>query len=225
MSVTFYDIGNYFIKREKGIRIFFVIFYVVGLLGIAIPLTRNIFMSLTPLALLLSVTAIILFHQGRLQGREIALFLSIYLTGFFIEAIGVKTGTIFGNYSYGAGLGTKLLDTPLLIGINWVLLVYCTSVITENIAVHVILKIISSSLIMILYDVILELIAPKMDMWSFEGNIVPLRNYIVWFVLALLFHSLLKLTGIRIVNKMAFFILFIQAVFFILLIIFFKLAE
>jgi putative membrane protein len=44
--------------------------------------------------------------------------LIIAVAGFFIEAIGVNTGLIFGNYVYKTTLGWKFLETPLIIGVN-----------------------------------------------------------------------------------------------------------
>ena len=51
------------------------------------------------------------------------------MAGFLIEALGVNTGIIFGHYSYGKGLGLKIFNTPVIIGINWLFLSYtCVSV-------------------------------------------------------------------------------------------------
>jgi putative membrane protein len=38
--------------------------------------------------------------------------------------LGVHTGILFGNYKYGNALGLKLNDVPILIGINWFIVVY-----------------------------------------------------------------------------------------------------
>ena len=37
----------------------------------------------------------------------------IVLIGFVIEVIGVKTGYVFGSYSYGDSLGFKILEVPV----------------------------------------------------------------------------------------------------------------
>ena len=50
---------------------------------------------------------------------------------------------------------------------------------------------------MVLYDVIMEQVAPVMDMWKFDDGVPPLRNYISWFLLAVIFHSLVRLAGIK----------------------------
>ena len=144
---------------------------------------------------------------------------------YLIEVSGVRSGIVFGDYRYGNGLGIKVLDMPLMIGINWVLLVYCTAVMVERLPILNIIKVVLSSLMMVLYDIIMEQVAPQLDMWNFEGGIVPLRNYISWFIIAFLFHSLLKLTGVKIMNRLAAVIFYCQALFFMVLIIFFKLAE
>jgi len=47
--------------------------------------------------------------------------------GFGVEVLGVKTELIFGSYHYGESLGYKWLSVPLLIGVNWCMLLYCTS--------------------------------------------------------------------------------------------------
>jgi putative membrane protein len=225
MSHYFQNITSQITRRIIASKIFFIIFYIVGTLGTASAVTRDLFISLTPLALLLSFLAVIIYHNSFNYSKELIIFTSISIAGFLIEAVGVKTGRIFGNYTYGEGLGIKILNTPLMIGINWGLLVYCTAAIVERFQIHAVFKILISSSVMVIYDVIMEQAAPVMDMWSFEGGSVPVRNYTSWFLLAVIFHSIVKLTGIRTVNRIAPFILYIQALFFIVLITYFKLTR
>jgi len=205
-------------------KILLVIFYTVGILGMAFGATREFFIKLTPLALLLSLLVVVLSHRPDDLVREIILFMAIFTAGFLIEAAGVNTGRVFGSYSYGKGLGIKLLETPLLIGINWVFLVWCTAVISERFKIHAIFRIIISSVIMVLYDVLMEQVAPLMDMWKFDGGTPPLRNYTSWFLLAVIFHSLVRLAGIKPVNRIAPFVLYVQAGFFVILLIILKSA-
>ena len=215
---------NLFSDRTLTAKILLVIFFSVGITGIALPASRGTFTSLTPVALLLSIAALLLFHKPYDLIKEILFFLFIFITAFIIEAIGVKTGRIFGIYRYETGLGPKIFETPLMIGANWALLVYCTAVIADRFPVSDFLKIIAGSAIMLAYDFMLELAAPVMHMWSFEDNVIPWRNYASWFLLAVIFHSLLRLTGIRTENRIAPFVLYVQAVFFIILILILKFA-
>jgi len=225
MNFDFKNSVNHFYGKEKQIRYFLIVFFIVGILGVAVPVSRNLFITLIPLALLLSILVLIPFHQSEIRKKEILVFISILLVGFLIEAAGVRYGFIFGIYRYGDGLGIKILGAPLLIGVNWLLLVYCTAVIFEKIPISSIWKITGAAFLMVLYDYVMEQVAPWMDMWSFEGGSAPPRNYISWFILALFFHSLLKITGIRITNRIAPLIFYCQLVFFIFLFIIFKIAE
>ena len=42
-----------------------------------------------------------------------------------VELVGTKTGMLFGDYSYGKVLGPALQGVPLIIGINWFIMMYC----------------------------------------------------------------------------------------------------
>lgn len=212
------------LKLEK-VKGFIIILYTVGIIGSVIPLTRDFFIVLTPVVLLLSFAMLLNFHTPVLDAKTSIVFAIIFLTSYLVEVLGVRTGQIFGTYSYGRGLGLKLFNTPLLIGLNWVMLVYCTAAIFEKITVGIIGRITGASLLMVLYDLVMEQVAPWMDMWTFNGGFAPLRNYISWFILALIFHSILRLAGIRLTNRLAPFIFYCQGAFFIILFIFFKLAE
>jgi putative membrane protein len=215
---------NILSDRILTAKFLLAVFFSVGIAGMAVTATRGLFISLTPLALLLSIAAVIIFHKPHDLRKEILFFLFIFLAGFFVEVIGVKTGRIFGIYKYGQGLGPKILETPVMIGANWALLVYCTAAMTGRFGIPDFLKIISASALMLTYDVILEQAAPVMNMWNFEGDTVPWRNYASWFLISVIFHSLLKLSGISIEKRIAPYVLYVQAAFFIVLIIILKSA-
>jgi len=197
---------------------FFVIFYLVGITGMLIPFTFPLFVKLIPLALLLSAVGFLVFHTD-FSARTWILFILIYLAGFFVEVVGVNTGKIFGNYSYGESLGITIFKTPLIIGINWLLLVYLTSSTTELLKVSSGIKIFLASGIMLGYDIIIEPLAPQLDMWTWANNQIPVRNYIAWFVLALIFTSLIKIVGVKTRNKLAPVLLVCQLLFFIILLV------
>jgi len=216
---------NLLSDRTLTAKILLGIFFSVGITGMAISSSRGTFTTLTPVALLLSIAAVILCHKSHDLAREILFFLFIFIAAFIIEAIGVKTGRIFGSYRYETGLGPLIFETPLMIGANWALLVYCTAVIADRFPVSGFLKITAGSALMLAYDLILEQAAPVMHMWSFDDNVIPWRNYASWFLLAVFFHSLLRLSGVRTENRIAPFIMYVQAVFFIILVIILKFAQ
>lgn len=205
------------IRDPREVQRFLVWFYLIGVAGMLIPVTSAFFMRLTPLALLMNFGLLLIHHENKFSTKTILIFSLILLSGFFIEILGVQTGIIFGEYTYGKGLGWKLWDTPLIIGLNWLLLVYTTATITQKIKIHNIIRIALGAGMMLVYDLIMEQVAPRMDMWSWKNGIIPIENYIAWFVIASLFHTLIQFTGIKIRNKLSETVLLAQFVFFVIL--------
>lgn len=203
---------------------FFVIFYLVGIAGMLLPFSFLLFVKLIPFALLLSSLALAFFHKN-FNSKTLLVFISIYIFGFFVEVSGVNTGLIFGDYIYGESLGIKLFNTPLIIGINWLLLVYITASVLELSKLTMLLKVLFGTFLMLGYDLIIEQIAPILDMWTWQNEKVPVKNYVTWFLLALVFHSAIQVFKIKTKNKLAPVILVCQILFFLVLLIYFKLLN
>lgn len=213
-------IRDYLIRKNNYFISFLIIFYSVGLIGLLIPQTHTLFINLFPMALLLSFALILLLHSAPYNAKTASGLLIIAVTGYLIEVIGVNTSLIFGSYTYGAALGFEVFNTPLMIGINWVLLVYASGSIVSAIPVNPVFRIVIASLLMLLYDFVLEQAAPMLDMWKWEGGEVPLQNYIAWLLIAVCFHAFIRQTGIKIRNPVALTIFMCQLLFFVILLIF-----
>ena len=211
-------------KKVKYSVYFLILFYFVGINGFLLPATHSLFSTLTPFALLLSAAFLAVFHKPRYNLKLLTIFILIFVLSFFAEMIGVQTGLLFGQYTYGNGLGPKIWGTPVIIGLNWLMLVYCTRIIAGYIFNPPALIILFAALLMVAYDVILEKAAPLLNMWSWENGVVPLQNYVAWFAFALIFQMLLSRSRIRISNKLALPVFVIQALFFIILVFFYGLT-
>ncbi len=205
------------IRNPWEVQRFLLWFYLIGVAGILIPVTSAFFMRLTPLALLMNFGLLLIHHENKFSIKTILIFSLILLSGFFIEILGVQTGIIFGEYTYGKGLGWKLWDTPLIIGLNWLLLVYTTATFTQKIKTRNIIRIALGAGMMLIYDVVMEQVALRMDMWTWKDGIIPIENYMAWFVIASLFHALIQFTGIKVRNKLSETVLIAQFVFFVIL--------
>ena len=221
---TFTDIQQFFTLNFKKTAGFFVIFYGVGIAGMLLQFSFPLFVKLIPIALLLSSIALVFFHSN-FDPKTLAVCTFIYLVGFFVEVLGVNTGLIFGEYIYGESLGIKAFNTPLIIGLNWLLLVYITSSVLENTKLLVPVKVLLGASMMLVYDLIIEQIAPKLDMWDWQNNRIPIDNYVAWFLIAALFHAAIQIFKIKTTNKLAPVILVCQVLFFLVLLIYFKLSH
>ncbi len=193
-----------------------ITFYIIGLIGFIIPNTKNIFLKTTPYVLLLSTFLIGLYHK-KYKEKEIFVFLLIFVLGFFIEVIGVNTSLIFGSYTYGNSLGVKIFNTPLIIGINWLFLTYTSTSIATKFKVNKLFTVFIASTLMLIYDFILEQVAHKMDMWSWENNIIPIKNYISWWIIGIVFVSFIKIFNVETKNPLALTIFICQFLFLIIL--------
>lgn len=198
------------------VRKFILIFYSVAVLGFMIPWAHAVFVAIIPYALLLSVYLLGLYHE-RYSEKDIAVFLEIALMGFFIEVVGVKTGAVFGLYVYGDALGPKVLDTPLLISINWLFLTYAAYSISQRVSERWYVQVLLTPTLMLLYDLVLEQIAPLMDMWSWENSVVPFKNYLAWWVIGLVFTFSLRFFRVEVKNPLALILFFTQFLFFVIL--------
>ena len=202
---------------EREVQKFIVIFYIVGVCGFMLPFTRQLFVVLIPYSLVLTIGLLGLFHRIENPTKHITIFSVVYVFGFLVEMVGVNSGLVFGTYTYGSGLGFKVAGTPIIIGLNWLFLVYTSAAIVERIKTNNALKILLGALLLVGYDLALEQVAPKLDMWYWEGGAIPLKNYLAWFVIAILFHSLFKAFRINPHNPLAGILFVSQLVFFILL--------
>ena len=118
------------IRYPKTTFIVVALMYIVGTIGLISPFTQPYFKLASSFNLWVSLILLLLFHQ-EYSKSFIMTVIGIFLVGFFIEVVGVHTGIIFGKYWYGETLGTKVLGVPLVIGANWLLLIYCSATFTQ----------------------------------------------------------------------------------------------
>lgn len=203
--------------RSRNLVPILILYFAVGVAGMIYPATRSLFQGLTPFSLLACLALLLIYHRHHtVRFWLVALF--ILTAGIAVEIAGVSTGVIFGGYTYGDTLGPKVFHTPLMIGVNWLLLVYCSHVIANRFVEDPLFKSITGAALMVVYDFALEPSAIALDMWHWEEGAVPLQNYLAWFVIAFLFHLLAgKYRLVDRENKLALPLFFIQMGFFIAL--------
>lgn len=164
--------------------------YAAGAIIIGGNLIEN-FVLLTPFNLIVSISLLIWTHDKWSKKMTFIAILS-FLVGFFAEMIGTNTGLIFGNYQYGKTLGFQLGHVPLIIGVNWFMLVYATAAVINQFfeKQNWFVKAISSALLMVGLDIFIEPVAMKYDFWNWENGIIPIQNFIGWFFIALFLLSI-----------------------------------
>lgn len=207
------------IISNKEIAFIYIIFF-VGIVGHLYDPLRNLMLLLTPGTLLLT-GLIVLFYSYKSSTNNFLLWAAFtYIITFILEVVGVKTGMIFGEYNYGSTLGIKLFDVPLIIGFNWVFVILGSIAISRLMTDNIFLSFIISAFIAFIFDLILEPIAIKLNYWSWYEGIIPIQNYIAWFVIAFIASVFFLKLNLKLRSDISIHYFFIQLVFFIILLIF-----
>lgn len=190
--------------------ILLLILYTVGWAGINSPY-GFIFMSLTPYNLLISAA---LIYPVKAGWPFVWKSLGVMTGGFAVELLGVHTGFPFGEYHYLDTLGFKIREVPLLIGLNWWIMVYGSLQIARYATQQKFLQVGLAGCLMVLFDVWLEEPATHLDMWHWESAVPPLQNYSGWFGTGLLLAAFSRREFTEQVNPLAAILFVIQMAFF-----------
>ena len=185
-----------------------LVFHICGLVGILLSEYKTWFIKNSLVNLLVMAVLIVLTH--RLKNKNFLFFFIItFIAGFTVEVLGIHTGLIFGRYTYGDVLGIKLFNVPLIIGINWFIIIYCTGMfisfyenyimekliergITINNRLTLISFIVDASLLALIFDWVMEPVAVKLGYWKWETAGIPLYNYISWILVSAILLTLFR---------------------------------
>jgi putative membrane protein len=193
-----------------------IIFYTVGIIGLSLESYRDEFLSLSFFNLALSFVLLLIGRHIHSM-RFYAFILFAFVVGVGVELIGIHTGYLFGDYSYGESLGFKFYDVPVIIGINWGMLAIISASIAKRFQMNRYLQAIVAALFMLLLDVLIEPVAMVSDYWTWEGDVIPLFNFVCWFGVALLLQFVYFGLNLAEKNKVAVALYCIQFVFFVIL--------
>ena len=195
-----------------------VLVHFSGAIGIAF-FSPAFFVPFTPVNLFLMLLLLIL-HEQPIDFRFVQAFFMAVVVGMTTEMIGVNTGLLFGDYSYGEVFGRKLFGVPVLIGINWFCVVYASNVVaikcSDRIKGKLFIALLAAA-IATAFDWIMEPVAMKLGFWNWNDGTIPLFNYISWFVISFAVSIAFGYLKIQANNKFAPYFLVIQALFFLFL--------
>ena len=223
---------NRFTKIEIATAIA-VLFHIIGLVGLLF-FDKTFFLQSTSVNLLL-MFALLLWTQHEKNKYFFLFFAACFFVGITVEIIGINTKILFGDYTYGNVLGYKVQHVPLLIGVNWFIIIYCCGISIHTLLTKAInsisadtgkkpmvLKalsvIIDGAILAVLFDWLMEPVAVKLGYWTWNGDgSIPFYNYICWFLVSILLLAAFHFAKFNKQNKFAVNLLLIQLMFFLLL--------
>ncbi len=170
------------------------------------------------------------------KNKYFFLFLiACFCVGIVVEMIGINTGMLFGDYTYGNVLGFKVQKVPLLIGANWFIIIYCSGISIHTLlmkainsisadtgknpmALKAVSVIIDGATLAVFFDWLMEPVAVKLGYWVWNGDgTIPFYNYLCWFLVSILLLSVFHFLKFNKHNKFAVNLLLIQLMFFLIL--------
>jgi len=161
---------NHLERPDRGVLIaagYFAVFHLVGVAGFHIPELTGLFQRLVPFHLL-ATAGVLFYFQSNWNRSFLIFFCCAWLATWLIEAIGVSTGLIFGSYFYGPTLGFSLAGTPVLIGLNWIVLLVTSAAVTDKLTSNSKLKPFLGAGLMVLTDYFIEPVAVSHEYWTWE---------------------------------------------------------
>ena len=207
--------SDYVNITSRQATIFLAITHGAGLVGLLSP-ARSMFQLATPFHLLLTLSVLLCFHRD--WRSSFWWFMGgVMFIGYWIEVLGVHTSLIFGSYAYDTTLGIKVLQVPLMIAVNWLLLTYLCGAVVHHLPVKIPVKILLAAVLMVAVDYLIEPVAIKYDYWHWENIHPPLHNYLGWLLTALLVQGIFFATPFKKDNLLALPLLIVQVVFFLVL--------
>lgn len=191
------------------------IFYAVGTVGILSPYSEA-FVRLSFANLVLTALLLLVNTEG-LSRRVVAGFSVSMFAGWVVEALGVKTGVIFGSYHYTDRMGPSLLEVPLVIGLNWAILVHAVHAwLGKWLRSRALMAAVGASF-MTAFDWVMEPVAIRLRFWVWQADVVPLRNYLAWWALSFLLLLVSDVIGPRPNNRLAPWVFGVMLTFFVIL--------
>jgi putative membrane protein len=139
-------------------------------------------LMLTPGFLLVAGSLMVAAHLTKVPTvRFWAWFVPVSVLTFAVEVLGVSTGLVFGPYHYTSVLGPSLAGVPLLIGLNWVLVVLGSlTAVRAFVKGPWWLRALLAGVGCMAFDLLLEPVAVHLGYWVWDVPSIPLQNYLAW---------------------------------------------
>ena len=231
-------------RFERGLIYFIIFWFASGTLAHLLPAVLPVTRVTTDL-LLLIINGLVFFALVKRNGDQRLLWwlVAAYCITFSLEAIGVATGAIFGEYAYGPTMWWQWLGVPFVIALNWAALTLACNDLAETLLsrfnkdegedagaadvpkshdaekmlVTSMLTALLAGVFTALYDVAIEPVAIALDYWSWAAGDIPLQNYLAWAAIAFVLSLPLQLLRIRYRSPVLMVYLFAQLFFFLVL--------
>lgn len=172
-----------------------VVIFTVGAAGHLIPSALPWMLRVT--AGFTVLTSILVIAPSVAAGGWQFVLWAVAAYGFtlLLDLAGASSVAVLGKYTYGETLGWKWHGVPLLAGINWMMVLNGAVCLAGRVippeadkwrrpAVALL-----AGLILVVFDLLMEPVAARLDYWHWAEGFAPVRNYVMIFISAVLFAA------------------------------------
>lgn len=211
-----------------------------GVLAHTWPLLRPLALGLTTPLLILTNAAVLLAVFDDHRTRRLRWWcLGAWTVTVALEMTGVATGRVFGAYAYGPTLRGQVAGVPLLIGLNWTVLLLGALGIVSRFWLLVsgsaaqtqqpnnqksqttnqkLLTALGAAALLTAFDGVMEPVAVGLHYWAWASwPLIPTQNYAAWFGIALALGWSFTALGLTVRTALAQYYFGLQLAFFVAL--------
>ncbi len=205
--------------------------YLIGIMGIFSPYYRW-FIDGTPIIILITL-GLIMYTHPVIDRKFLTFILLSFIIGVLAEVLFISNPKFFGNYQFGKSLGPLVRNVPWVIGVNWVVIIYCVGIFTQKMytiiekkippdnllpkAVQKFSVVVDGAFIATFFDWVMEKAAIKMGYWSWEDIDIPFSNYVSWFIISAIMLFIFEWLPFRKDNHFAVHLFILQLLFYLTL--------
>ena len=201
-----------FLNTKLSITIL-IILHVVGVFGIGVGLRPE--MAGLSWVTLIIIAALMVWNRTEKNPFFFRYLSVVFVLGLSVEIIGVATGYPFGSYVYGESLGWKVAGVPVVLGLNWWILVYSSIHLSAYLTKKPAFRMLLAPALMLGLDSLIEPLSSQLDFWYWESSSAPLQNFLSWFLISLLFTWVYyKYVKVITINSVAIAAFLVQVLFF-----------
>lgn len=181
-------------KTEKKQVLFILLVYCLDLILLILPFSRKIVINLSEVFYFL-ISLVILSFIIRTNKKKLTAFFLWTITAFFgiylLQVFSINNNIIFGSCWFGGTFSHQIAGVPYIISIFWIVILFSAIALASKITSINFLRILFSSIFVVILDLFLEPVAMKLDYWQWENKSVPLQNYVIWFIISIIFSTFL----------------------------------
>ncbi len=202
-------------NKEQNLVMVLAIVYGGGIIAHLVPFLYQFTQYITDALLLVSNLAVLYFVYQKNPSTQLIVWCVVAaLITFALEVLGVATGQVFGAYEYGKTMYWQILNVPVVIGLNWIVLMLAGLDIAQN-YLKFLFPPLLAAIMVVAFDWVMEPVAIQLDYWHWFGQPIPLQNYLAWFVIALGAGSVFHFLKIKVDSFVLRAYFFIQLLFFV----------